>query len=731
MYRVALVQNQSEMAHYGYADARPLLQELEYEVSLYTADNIDSLAINLTRQCYSAIVLGSNALNDKTIRKEIYSDNFKKVFIDALNHGLGFISFHQLRISEIDNPTLSFLPKDIGKIKVAPRNLEEKPSKGLLQIRQGAENHVLLLYPNKINITEVQKSLLSFKSLPGLYWHYWDNANLADWDILVEDMSDAESRPLIIATKEASNYRIILSSLTLDWQKQRKFIQNLFIYTIEGRHNTAILDNDKNHNLSFDYLVGTLTAKKYPFRKYSINQSLSHLVEYIKNGVHHTLLVGPFVSLEILSEEIRSIISDKVATGELTLLIIGNEEGTRSFYVKGRERYAVRLLQQTEFSIQEELLTGYIDGSFWSTCESLQTLESIPGKFANYRNLVKKSLNNVKEAHDRNGSYDEVFGVTCALLWLRAYYLGLDDNDTKATINWIRDSIDSYDNREKALAYNTFSLISILKPEEEKKLKDILSNLSIDKLSEIDLIVYLKSAISISHYDNFAAILNALINKQINGIWIDLATTGSAASSLIDALVVARANHDTDASTIAVIEKSIFNAIIIILQDVKETYRSNTYYWDGKASTTVKCLHAWLKFEEMLDLPIHEVVDIINKNDSISTFISSSKTSLSVLEFLKVQNDSIATELKDTNKEFVKLKKIKLQNTLLFLFSLLFIYMGMNSTIGFIYLYNLKSLLEILKVVFFKNYSFHLGIIAIVAAYMSIPWNKVIEKIKK
>jgi len=54
MYTIALIQNQSEMVHYGYADARPLIKELNYETELYTADNIDALATALNRNQYDA-----------------------------------------------------------------------------------------------------------------------------------------------------------------------------------------------------------------------------------------------------------------------------------------------------------------------------------------------------------------------------------------------------------------------------------------------------------------------------------------------------------------------------------------------------------------------------------------------------------------------------------------------------------------------------------------------------
>lgn len=83
MYTVALVQNQSEMAHYGYADARPLLTDLRYDHVLYTADNIDDLRNALLRFRYDAVIFASNALNDKTIRAETEREGFRSTFRDC------------------------------------------------------------------------------------------------------------------------------------------------------------------------------------------------------------------------------------------------------------------------------------------------------------------------------------------------------------------------------------------------------------------------------------------------------------------------------------------------------------------------------------------------------------------------------------------------------------------------------------------------------------------------
>jgi hypothetical protein len=65
-YTIALVQNQSGMAHYSYADGRLILAGLGYGNRLFTACDIDRRISQLDD--FDAIFLGSLAVNDKAIR---------------------------------------------------------------------------------------------------------------------------------------------------------------------------------------------------------------------------------------------------------------------------------------------------------------------------------------------------------------------------------------------------------------------------------------------------------------------------------------------------------------------------------------------------------------------------------------------------------------------------------------------------------------------------------------
>ncbi len=94
-----------------------------------------------------------------------------------------------------------------------------------------------------------------------------------------------------------------------------------------------------------------------------------------------------------------------------------------SIELTSRQRYAVHVLQQVELKVQAELRNGYIDGSFWSTAEVLQSLEAMSQSRGNYAALVGPTLDRI-DGHERGGSYDGVFSATSAACWIRAKYLG-------------------------------------------------------------------------------------------------------------------------------------------------------------------------------------------------------------------------------------------------------------------------------------------------------------------
>ena len=722
------------MAHYGYADARPLLTDFGYEAALFTADNIDTLGSALARNQFDAVVFGSNALNDKTIRAETEQEEFRGIFRDWLDKGRGCLCLHQLRLATLENSTLGFLPPPLNMISATVRPPTEKSAEGVIGYGSTASDHILLLYPHEVSPSLVQKNATNYRSLPGLYWHSWADVNLAEWvELLVDPRAEGGSRPLLISAREPRPYRVVVSALTLDWQKQRQLLQNILVYVVEGRHNTALLLDENNSSTAFDYLIGTLESRRYPFKQYFIGQDHTALLQQIRNSVHNILILGPFVAFDRLPDALSSVIIDMVTSGHLKLITIEGHEHLRRFSVAGRERLALRLLQDAELRIQGELSSGYIDGSFWSTVETLQILEALPERRAKYDGFVSTVLSLAND-HDRDGSYDEVFGVSCAFLWMRGRFLGVDSQETQATAAWIRSRIDKYEAREQTLAYLTIAQLDLLSDAEREALISLLVGLDPKHLSEIDLVVYLRAAQVSQHSAVVPGLVTALEEKQQGGAWVDLATTATAVATLIESLGQLRGVAAIYASLKPIVERMVFSGIIHIQEALERSLaagENTSYPWDGKASTTAKCIQAWLRFEALVDFPVHELLDALDRYDKAATNLIAGGQALSVLEDLKQENTGLRKELNakaiQLNRESERSQLAKRKAKRIFYVALPLIivtYLFLALSVGTILQGGLGQLGVVAKVTFVDGWAFHLAFVAALAGYLGVPWKR-------
>ncbi len=668
MFTVALIQNQSEMSHYGYADARPLIVRRNYLVKLYTAQNIDRLAHELKDIRIDAVVFASNALNDKTIRDTVGSDAFASTFADYLKAGKGCLILHQLRVAQLGSeaPTsgeLKFLPLD-QKVRLIERPKSEVATQGVLHLTPAAEGHACLLYPSLVDIQQVQEQSLTFPGLRGLYWHYLDQLSQADWDVLLYDLdSDNRKRPLLAAMRESGPFRIVIAALTLDWQNQGALFENVLTYLVEGKHETALLTKDqRSWDASFAYFSELLRSMRHPYRLYEFAE-IAELSRNLLNGVHSIIVLAPDVKENSLSQEFRSLLDEKIYGGNASLIGWIDATSPPRFFVAGRERLALRLLEQIEFGVHSELSRGFIDGSFWSTVDSLQVLRGIARtkdkydrqSFSMVRALGKSesagpTLFDLVNVHDRQGSYDGVFGVTCALLWFRGTFLGLEDAQTNATIGWIRQNLADYQDREKALAYHSLNQIGAASEADIKELRGLLRRQTLDRASEVDLLFYLRIAISVDDLSSAEQIVRYLQEKQdkADGYWVDLETTANAVSTLLDA----RDKFKQNQATRHVPLEMIYRAVIFI-QNARDDTKTGkfAYPWDNKISASLKCIDALMKFEDLIEQPVQEIIRTLQAYVRVQGERTSLRTALVTLEELRTTNLAIHRNLIDTRSE--------------------------------------------------------------------------------
>ena len=714
MYSVALVQNQSEMSHYSYADARPLLDD--YAFRLFTGDNIRDLPSVLDSRQADAMLLATNALNDKDILASLCNNEFAACLERFLASGRGVLSLQQLGLGMRRGPTMRLLPGPLGQVRPAVLDGgDDALRSGTLAIGHGAGGHVALTYPALVDPEQVRSHACAFSGLPGLYWHYWDNVDVAEWDQLVVDPRPQQLRPLVLSAKESRVGRVVISALPLDWQKHVGFFRNLLMFVIEGRHTVATVDIRGSAEIP-DYLRETMRAQRIPFGQYLIPEDQADLIRNIDREVHATLLLGVDVSDQTLPEPVVRTLRTAVERGKLRVINVGAEVfGTRTMSVISRERRPHRLLQTTELEVQSELRTGYIDDSFWSHVETLQTLEQMPDRVVDYGRLQDAAFQ-ITRNHDRHGSYDDVFGATCAYYWLRARYLGVDSREAKQTADWIRRELPDHQPHERALAYLELARLGQLTAAEQQDLYTISKDLDLDQASETELLQYLRAlhAARGDQHDLVAALASALVARQRDGVWVDLTTTASTASALLEAhdeLIGA----DDHAVVLEHIEIAARDAVVVILRSLARSEASpepHSYPWDGKARTTTKCLQAWLRFEALQDLPVYEILESLGRADRASTGSVANRTALGVLQAISDENSRQRIELEARQREVERARRQQERMTLERWTGAVVLYLLGAICIGLLAQEN-GSLGPALTTAFVDAWSFHVAVVGL------------------
>jgi len=219
MFRIALIQNESEMMRYSWADIRPMLQRLEYPFDGFTGENIDDLYSGLSLERYDAIIVASNACNDKTVRESL--ENHKTELETFLKTGKGILISHQIKMA--DFKFYDFLPDPFRITAINRIYSNEKPSDGNLVLGEGQEKHTILRFPSKIDIAKVKNECLNNNLVEGLYWIYLNPEKSENYITLLEDNTYTPPRNykiLMMEVGSTSRIQLHLLSYLLTFKMQ-------------------------------------------------------------------------------------------------------------------------------------------------------------------------------------------------------------------------------------------------------------------------------------------------------------------------------------------------------------------------------------------------------------------------------------------------------------------------------------------------------------------------------
>lgn len=643
MFKIALIQNQSEMIRYNYADARSLFDYKEYDFDLFTGENIHQLADRLNRNLYDSIIIATNALNDKRIKETL--GNQRKSLENYLKKPKGLLILHQIKMTKVDS--FGFLPKtfDISAIDRKLKNLEERAIQGKLSVENSQKNHVVLTYPNKISLSDVQKKSLCVPSVEGLYWYYIKPINEKIWSSLIIDNSYNEKRNIMVVSRADIKPRIIITSLTLDWHRQRKFLENAVRYVTEGRHNTVVILKKGKTLFPFKYFLSSLKVAKIPHSVISLD--ILNFSDLPLN-VHRTIVLDPaWTENEVKKSDLKSLTNFIQNSGELIHFgLKTNSFAKLPMTSIGGQTYLQTIKKNALVWIASNFKNKLWDDSFWCTIDVLQILDELNEQLDQYSHDVISYI----KPHDIDGSYDEVFGTTIALMWVYHLFLGSKSKEFKQSLTWIKKRIDTCNLYEKAFAYDMLQKVGI--PVEKEAIQEFKNEVlkQVQVLSELQAFRYGNTLLNYGFIQEACKIVGKLKELQHEeGRWIDVSTTAEVIRFLIKLRGSSQVHSEFD--------ETIFNGIIYI----REQFEDTKTFWGAQSSETIKAIVALKDFESLvIDFPTEQVNNLIRSSTKVEGSITALDSAIRVVDSLREENIKLQKNLDKKIGREKRLTKISL-----------------------------------------------------------------------
>lgn len=646
MNRVCLIQNKNEMFHYEFADNRRMLENLNIEYDLITSSNLGDLKVDLA-STYDCIILTTNALSDKKICELFHDEEFLVNFNNYLKMDKGLIIFSQYTYLK-SNPNFHFLPQDLGDVSLVDRQvagankIDESATMGVATIPDFYKDHLLFIAPNKVNQANIASHAIASKNIAGLYWHYFSLQEKSMWQTLIVDDSYETIRPLVIQSKK---YNIIISSILVDWQKHTTLFHNFIVNSISKDNYIGVISNGLSEDLGYKYLIKTLSINKVFTKIYDLKEDLDLIIENINKNVHNIIILSPNVSYQDL--EGHKQFSDILCNNDIRIIDMKTNGKDNNFSLYSSSNSMKKYLLEAEYIIQQQITFGYVEDSFWRTVEAIQQMKHLAPDFqrrynANNLKMVFKKV----DERNVNGSYSETFNATCAKLWLYHNSLGINKELIDETYEWIINKIDHVNNFDYILGLFYLKVLDYpISLERIQKLKAIIENILNDNPNEVATLNIIRASL-VFDFDQLlkTAITYAFTIKERN-IWLDYSTTASITELLIRVYRLWK-DQKINSDLIEELEQAIFGATYELRKFINLNWNNS----HRDITVLTKAINVCKCFEDLVDFPAHDILTIIQKDESHPRNTSITTNTINILEELRINKHSLTNEVDALNE---------------------------------------------------------------------------------
>jgi hypothetical protein len=643
MYRIALLQNQSEAFELSYGDVYSWFAKTfdEYQWDLYSTErSLPSLFNRMDSEYYDAVFFTTNTFNDVYLRKG-WTNQSERIE-QFLRKNKGILIFQQIKVA---GEILEMLPGNLAlEIVKRPTGEGEEFADECLST---LSDHILLHYPCEIQTEDIVRASLQNPAIEYLYWSYLIPICPEYWiEVLSDDSCADRRRPLMLVSGPQTPGRIVATSLVIDWQRQLMPLRNLLTYVIEGPHTMAVIRRSGRSSYDFEYLLHNLRIAKHGFREYAMERLD---FDALHPHMHDVVVLDPaWPPAEITKDQLevfracmkqhtRMIYFDVDSLGEPAVTTVG---GVLPFAV--RYQQAITYLKDAF-----DRDSGRWDGSYFSTIHVLDTLI----KFGEPLDEYKEPFLEYIRPHDFEGSYDQQFATTCALLRVYHSFLGEDDPRFKQTLNWLNQEIATQRKVESDLAraYLALKECNVAVPVET--VRDLQRRISPESINaEEDAFRYISLFLAYGLIEELMPIASRLIQLQRkDGSWgFEERNRLFLTGLIVDLLLSVKDAIASRGTILPGLDGSILTAVIHL-----KSLDLVSIPPKDKCSTIAAVLQAIRHFESAIRFPIDEFLEeqgIVAEEFRITHTFSTANDLISKLQAEKVK---VAEELQTTINELV------------------------------------------------------------------------------
>lgn len=680
MYRVAVIQNESEMMRSGYTNIIPKLRNIKrmssYSFEMFNVVNIHELFHDGENQLskFDSLFISTNATSDKAVLN-VFRDN-KKHIEDFINNGKGVFVSSQKKLStdmldlQKDNGKTQFLPDLYEFYTVVRPKVEKDSGQGVISVfekvvanKLNNDQHILLQHPQFVTAEETMRHCEKNEFQRHFYRSHLIPQVPDSYSPILIDTSyeDVKFRNLLMANSISHNgERVVISTIVIDWEFHEDLLTNVICYITEGLPKVAFIEKAGVKNGDFDFLLTTATLSKVP---YEIYNDVSRIKKELYD-IHNTYIFSPDWKEHDVSEFISKIGYAENGTS------LKKPPYRRVYYFK-RTDNELTLNQYSNFSTIDFMIDRAVlwlgskfenamwGGSFWTTYDVLMMMVGIGVDIDSY---IYPAINDIKK-HYKEGSYDGVMGATCGLLELiiqieKNCGIKITDMEIKEILGWIAKKYSSQSNFDKQIAVLSMDKLKseIINRKEfefdENKFAEMKNDVcnvfhtdffGLDSYTEMDICKNISVCILCGNRDReLAGLLDYLWKSQSpDGKWTSTARTAHVLVFLLKNLDVLK-NKSLNSINI---DDMIYNGILYL----RSQYNWKLGNWDNDILATAKATQAIGLYN---DLYKYSTQDFFNTLDTESDKIYSASVIRNVSDGMR----KMRLDLADKQDSIVKLK---------------------------------------------------------------------------